>query len=124
MTTDRSGKPVGLTCDGMADPLGVDHPYPLLAYIPGCRQQAVRFVILRAEGSDPPVYDSGWRETSLCQHQPEQPLESRTAYVWYAEVRDMVDFHAWIEETLPIARRYTVTYGTASLQVLVVDKTQ
>ena len=59
------------------------------SYIPGCRQQAVRFVILRAEGSDPPVYDSGWRKTSLCQHQPEQPLESRTAYVWYAEVRDM-----------------------------------
>lgn len=102
MTTDRSGKPVRLTCDGMADPLGVDHPYPLLAYIPGCRQQAVRFVILRAEGSDPPVYDSGWRKTSLCQHQPEQPLESRTAYVWYAEVRDMAgNLHrsdpAWLE---------------------------
>lgn len=40
-----------------------------------------------------------------------------------AEVRDMADFHAWIEENLPIADRYTVTYGTASLQVLVVDKT-
>lgn len=40
-----------------------------------------------------------------------------------AEVRDMEAFHAWIEETLPITDRYTVTYGTASLQVLVVDKT-
>lgn len=40
-----------------------------------------------------------------------------------AEVRDMAEFHAWIEATLPIADRYTVTFGTASLQVLVVDKT-
>lgn len=40
-----------------------------------------------------------------------------------AEVRDMAEFHAWIEATLPIADRYTVTCGTASLQVLVVDKT-
>lgn len=41
-----------------------------------------------------------------------------------AEVRDMEAFHAWIESTLPLAQRYTVTHGTASLQVLVVDKTQ
>ncbi|WP_295416944.1 hypothetical protein [uncultured Subdoligranulum sp.] len=40
-----------------------------------------------------------------------------------AEVRDMAEFHAWIEENLPIADRYTVTFGTANLQVLVVDKT-
>ena len=40
-----------------------------------------------------------------------------------AEVRDMAEFHAWIEATLPIADRYTVTCGTASLQVLVADKT-
>ena len=40
-----------------------------------------------------------------------------------AEVRDMAEFHAWIEATLPIADRYTVTFGTANLQVLVVDKT-
>ena len=40
------------------------------------------------------------------------------------EVRDMAAFHAWIEENIPIADRYTVTYGTASLQVLVVDKGQ
>lgn len=39
-----------------------------------------------------------------------------------AEVRDMAAFHAWIEENLPLADRYTVTHGTASLQVLVVDK--
>lgn len=38
-----------------------------------------------------------------------------------AEVRDMTEFHAWIEENLAIADRYTVTHGTASLQVLVVD---
>ena len=30
-------------------------------------------------------------------------------------------FHAWIEENFAIADRYTVTHGTASLQVLVVD---
>ena len=38
-----------------------------------------------------------------------------------AEVRDMAAFHAWIEENFAISRRYTVTHGTASLQVLVVD---
>ena len=38
-----------------------------------------------------------------------------------AEVRDMAQFHAWIEEKLAITDRYTVTHGTASLQVLVVD---
>lgn len=38
-----------------------------------------------------------------------------------AEVRDMDAFHAWIEENFAIADRYTVTHGTASLQVLVVD---
>lgn len=38
-----------------------------------------------------------------------------------AEVRDMADFHAWIEENLNITDRYTVTHGTASLQVLVAD---
>ena len=36
----------------------------------------------------------------------------------------MAAFHAWIEGNIPIADRYTVTYGTASLQVLVVDKGQ
>ena len=38
-----------------------------------------------------------------------------------AEVRDMAQFHAWIEEHFAITDRYTVTHGTASLQVLVVD---
>lgn len=38
-----------------------------------------------------------------------------------AEVRDMAQFHAWIEEHFAITHRYTVTHGTASLQVLVVD---
>lgn len=38
-----------------------------------------------------------------------------------AEVRDMTEFHIWIEENLAITDRYTVTHGTASLQVLVVD---
>lgn len=38
-----------------------------------------------------------------------------------AEVRDMAAFHAWLEENLAITRRYTVTHGTASLQVLEVD---
>ena len=33
----------------------------------------------------------------------------------------MAQFHAWIEEKLAITDRYTVTHGTASLQVLVVD---
>lgn len=38
-----------------------------------------------------------------------------------AEVRDMAAFHAWLEENFAITDRYTVTHGTASLQVLVVD---
>ena len=38
-----------------------------------------------------------------------------------AEVRDMDAFHTWLEENFAITDRYTVTYGTASLQVLVVD---
>lgn len=38
-----------------------------------------------------------------------------------AEVRDMAQFHAWLEENFAITDRYTVTHGTASLQVLVVD---
>lgn len=38
-----------------------------------------------------------------------------------AEVRDMDQFHAWLEENFAITDRYTVTHGTASLQVLVVD---
>ena len=37
------------------------------------------------------------------------------------EVRDMAQFHAWIEENIPIAERYPVTHGTARLEVLVVD---
>lgn len=59
------------------------------------------------------------------QYYEEMP-EKRPDVILYddAEVRDMAAFHAWIEETLPIADRYTVTCGTASLQVLVVDKTQ
>ena len=36
-------------------------------------------------------------------------------------VRDMDAFHTWLEENFAITDRYTVTYGTASLQVLVVD---
>lgn len=40
------------------------------------------------------------------------------------EVRDMAAFHAWIEENLPLAGRYEVDYGTAHLEVLVVDKGQ
>ena len=38
-----------------------------------------------------------------------------------AEVRDMAAFHAWLESHFPITDRYTVQYGTASLQVLVVS---
>lgn len=38
-----------------------------------------------------------------------------------AEVRDMAAFHTWLEENFAITDRYTVTHGTASLQVLVVD---
>lgn len=30
-------------------------------------------------------------------------------------------FHAWLEEHFAITDRYTVTHGTASLQVLLVD---
>lgn len=37
-----------------------------------------------------------------------------------AEVRDMAEFHAWIEQHFTITDRYTVQHGTASLQVLVV----
>lgn len=37
------------------------------------------------------------------------------------EVRDLQAYHAWLEEHLAIAERYGVQYGTASLQVLVVD---
>ena len=37
-----------------------------------------------------------------------------------AEVRDMAEFHAWIEQHFTITDRYTVLHGTASLQVLVV----
>ena len=37
-----------------------------------------------------------------------------------AEVRDMTDFHTWLEQHFTITDRYTVQYGTASLQVLVV----
>ena len=36
------------------------------------------------------------------------------------EVRDMDEFHAWIEANFTITDHYTVQYGTASLQVLVV----
>ena len=37
-----------------------------------------------------------------------------------AEVRDMAEFHAWIEADFNIVDRYTVTHGSASLQVLLV----
>ena len=37
-----------------------------------------------------------------------------------AEVRDMAAFHTWLEQHFTITDRYTVQYGTASLQVLVV----
>lgn len=37
-----------------------------------------------------------------------------------AEVRDMAEFHAWIEANFNIVDRYTVTHGSASLQVLLV----
>ena len=36
-----------------------------------------------------------------------------------AEVRDMTEFHEWIETNFTITQRYTVQHGTASLQVLV-----
>ena len=37
-----------------------------------------------------------------------------------AEVRDMAEFHSWIEADFNIVDRYTVTHGSASLQVLLV----
>lgn len=37
-----------------------------------------------------------------------------------AEVRDMAEFHSWIEANFNIVDRYTVTHGSASLQVLLV----
>ena len=37
-----------------------------------------------------------------------------------AEVRDMAEFHAWIEADFNIVDRYNVTHGSASLQVLLV----
>lgn len=39
-----------------------------------------------------------------------------------AEVRDMADFHAWIEDTLLITQRTGAEYGTASLEVLIVGQ--
>lgn len=36
-----------------------------------------------------------------------------------AEVRDMTEFHEWIETNFTITQRYAVQHGTASLQVLV-----
>lgn len=36
-----------------------------------------------------------------------------------AEVRDMTEFHEWIEANFTITQRYAVQHGTASLQVLV-----
>ena len=48
--------------------------------------------------------------------------EKLPAVVLYddAEVRDMDAFHAWIEENFAVTGRYTVTHGTASLQVLTI----
>lgn len=37
-----------------------------------------------------------------------------------AEVRDMAEFHSWLESNFVITDRYTVTHGSASLQVLLV----
>ena len=37
-----------------------------------------------------------------------------------AEVRDMAEFHSWLEASFTIVDRYTVTHGSASLQVLLV----
>ena len=50
--------------------------------------------------------------------------EKQPAVILYddAEVRDMADFHAWIEQHFTITDRYSVQYGTASLQVLVVGQ--
>ena len=48
--------------------------------------------------------------------------EKQPAVILYddAEVRDMAAFHTWLEQHFTIADRYTVQYGTASLQVLVI----
>lgn len=53
----------------------------------------------------------------------EELPEKRPDVILYdeAEVRDMAAFHAWIEENFTITARYSVTHGTAHLQVLVVD---
>ena len=37
-----------------------------------------------------------------------------------AEVRDMAEFHSWLEASFTIVDRYTVEHGSASLQVLLV----
>ena len=37
-----------------------------------------------------------------------------------AEVRDMEEFHSWLESNFTIVERYNVTHGSASLQVLLV----
>ena len=37
-----------------------------------------------------------------------------------AEVRDMAEFHSWLEANFTIVDRYTVAHGSASLQVLLV----
>lgn len=37
-----------------------------------------------------------------------------------AEVRDMAEFHSWLEASFTIVDRYTVAHGSASLQVLLV----
>lgn len=37
-----------------------------------------------------------------------------------AEVRDMAEFHSWLETSFTIVDRYTVAHGSASLQVLLV----
>ena len=37
-----------------------------------------------------------------------------------AEVRDMAEFHSWLEANFTIVDRYTVTHGSANLQVLLV----
>ena len=38
-----------------------------------------------------------------------------------AEVRDMAEFHSWLEASFTIVDRYTVAHGSASLQVLLVS---
>ena len=37
-----------------------------------------------------------------------------------AEVRDMAEFHSWLEASFTIVDRYTVAHGSASLQILLV----